>query len=230
MPLVYMNSWASLALRAVALAAFGIALLAAGSAGSPRIVLGAFAPVVLASAAHPWSVAARYSGLARPARRVALAEGVAALVLAALLAIAAAAPPGAGAYPARLAVGAALGLAGLAAIGAAVQRAFLRSAQGGRWPLLPVVIATGSAAVALLAAGLAAAVAAGEPPPLPAAPVGALLLAAWVSHVASRLRRARRSALRARQRDWALGHAHRPTPPASPRPGQPALHPAAQWS
>nr|HMS79493.1 hypothetical protein [Burkholderiaceae bacterium] len=77
MPLVYMNSWASLALRAAALVAFGATL----TGGAPHAALGACALLLAASAAHPLSVSLRLGG--SPAGLLSLAEGAIALSLAA---------------------------------------------------------------------------------------------------------------------------------------------------
>ncbi|MEI7447781.1 MAG: hypothetical protein WCK28_23035, partial [Burkholderiales bacterium] len=82
MSLVYMNSWASLALRAVALAAFAIAAMAGAFDAAPRVTLGALALLLAASAAHPLSLALRLGGGAATGL-LAVAEGAVALALAA---------------------------------------------------------------------------------------------------------------------------------------------------
>jgi hypothetical protein len=228
MPLVYMNSWASLALRAAALLANALVLLGA-SAGSPQALLGVTALLLAASAAHPLSVAVRM-GAGAPIAVLAVAEGVIALALAALLGMAAGTDAAAAAHAAALGAPLALGLAVIALAGGVAQHDRLRRTHGGRWPALPVAIATGSAGVALLAALQMQAAAAGASAYSGAAVACALVLAAWVTHSAARLRRARRTAVRARQRDWALVHSDRPRSPLPARPATRRLHPAALWS
>jgi hypothetical protein len=226
MPLVYMNSWASLALRAAALAVFALALLS----GSARAAFAAGALLLAASAAHPLSVSLRLGGSA--AGVLALAEGVVAIALAALLALAAGRDGAGLAHAAALAAPLAAGLAVLALVSGGVQRDGLRRGAGGRWPSLPVAVAIGSAGAALLVALHAHAVAA-DGVAAPALAVAAFALAAWVTHSALRLRRARRTAMRALQRDWTLVRPARrnaspkanPAPPAARR-----LGPAAQCS
>ena len=95
MPLVYMNSWASLAVRAGALAVFGLAVLS----GSARAALAATALLLAASAAHPLSVSLRLGGSA--AGVLSLAEGMAAFALAGMLALTVAATPGSPRTPPR---------------------------------------------------------------------------------------------------------------------------------
>jgi hypothetical protein len=220
MPLVYMNSWASLALRAAALVAFGVVLLA----GPPADAIGACALLLAASAAHPLSVSLRLG--ASGAALSALAEGVVALVLAATLAIAAgrgaAAVPDAAALVAPLAPG----LVVLALACGLLQHARLHRLAGARARTLPVATAGGAAATALLAALALQALAAGLAPS-PGIALAAFGLAAWIMHRAMRLRRARRTALRALQRDRRLGRPARPDPDG---PLPTSLDPAGQWS
>lgn len=221
MPLVYMNSWASLALRAAALAAFAVVAMAGGFDAAPRVTLAALALLLAASAAHPLSVALRLGGGASGIV-LAVAEGVVALALAALLALAAALGPADAAHAAALAPPLALALAALALAGGIAQHDRLARTDGGRWPALPIAIAAGSAGVALLAALQAEAASRGATPGLPALGAVALGLALWITHSALRLRRARRSAVRARLRDQALAS---PDSASSRR-----LHPAHLWS
>lgn len=229
MPLVYMNSWASLAVRAGALAVFGIAVLS----GSARAALAATALLLAASAAHPLSLSLRLGGSA--AGVLSLAEGMAAIALAAMLALAAGRDAGVAAHAAALAAPLAIGLALLALVSGGLQRDRLRTAGSGRRPLLPLAIGLGSAGAALLVALQAQAIGA-EGRTVPALAVAAFALAAWITHCALRLRRARRAAMRARQRDWALVRPARrsaaapATPPRSPMAAARRLHPAAQWS
>ena len=220
MPLVYMNSWASLALRAAALVAFGVVLLAR----SPADAIGACALLLAASAAHPLSVSLRLG--ASGAGLSALAEGVVALVLAATLAVGmgrgAAAVPDAAALVAPLTPG----LVVLALTGGLLQHAQLHRLAGTPARLPSVAIAGGSAATALLATLAVQALGVGLAPS-PGLAIAAFGLAAWIMHRAMRLRRARRTALRALQRDRRLGRPARPDPD---RPLPPSLNPAAQWS
>ncbi|MFM1991166.1 MAG: hypothetical protein RJA99_4123 [Pseudomonadota bacterium] len=218
MPLVYMNSWASLALRAGALGAFAPVAMAGGFDAAPRATLAALALLLAASAAHPLSVALRLGGGATVGL-LAAAEGALALALAAMFAHAAALEPSDAVRAGALAAPLALALAAVALAGGIAQHDRLARTHGGRWPALPVAIAAGSAGVALLAALQAEAAAHG---PVPALGATALLLAAWIMRSALRLRRARRSAARARLRDQAL---------ASPPTGSVRrLGPATQWS
>ncbi len=225
MPLVYMNSWASLALRAAALVAFGVTLLA----GSPAEALGAVALLLTASGAHPLSVSLRLGG--SPAGLLALAEGTVAMALAAMFAIARG--RGADAAPDAAALVAPLvpGLVVLALTSGLLQQSRLPRETGGR-PVLPVALAGGAAGAALLAALAAHAVAAHRAPP-PGIAFAAFALAAWIMHRALRLRRARRTAMHALQRDRVLVRPARPGPggPAAPQPpGTRPPSPAAQWS
>jgi hypothetical protein len=232
MPLVYMNSWGSLALRAVALAINAVLLLGASAAGSPRLLLAAAAVLLASSAAHPLSVALRLGG-GGMLGLLAVAEGVVSLALAAVLVLAAFAEPQAGAHAAALAAPLALGLAVVALVGGVGQHDRLMRTHGGRWPAMPVAIAVGSAGVAIVAALQAEAVAHGADANLGAAVVAASALAAWVTHSALRLRRARRLADRARQRDWALVRSRRPVSaqgPVQTAAGRRRLDPVAQWS
>lgn len=230
MPLVYMNSWASLALRAAALAGFGVALLG----GDHGATLGACALLLVANAAHPLSVSLRLGGKA--AGLLSLAEGAIALSLAAMLALAAARDAATAAHAAALAAPLAVGLALVALASGAVQHERLRREARGRWPQWPIVIAAGSAGVALVAALHAHAIAEGAA--VPGLAVAAFALAAWITHCALRLRRVRRTAMRARQRDWALGLPRRgnaaspSAPPSGPARSTTArrLRPATQWS
>jgi hypothetical protein len=223
MPLVYMNSWASLALRALALVAFAaVAALAA----PPQVALAATALLLAASAAHPLSVSLRLAGGA-PLGLLAVAEAVVALALAAMLAIGAVRTGEAGAHAAALVAPLAVGLAVLALVGGLVQHDRLRRDPGRRWAAMPLAVAAGAAGTALLAALQAEAAAAAHALPAGPAVLAALALAAWITHSALRLRRARRSAARARLRDWTLTSPHRP--PAEPQPAR-RLHPAELWS
>lgn len=206
MPLVYMNSWASLALRAAALALFGAVLLS----GSAAHAIGAGALLLAAGAAHPLSVSLRCGG--SPSGLASLAEGVFALgfatVLAILAARGAAARPEAGASVAPFA-GA---LIALALVSGMIQQARMRREATGRWAALPVAIAAGSAGTVLLAALATQAATAGGGPS-PGLALAALALAASIMHRALSLRRARLTAMHARQRDWALVRPVRPDPP-----------------
>ena len=74
MPLIYMNSWASLALRAAALAAFSVAALCGVLEGSTRSGLAATALLLAASAAHPLSISLRL-GSGATSGLLAVAEG-----------------------------------------------------------------------------------------------------------------------------------------------------------
>ena len=99
----------------------------------------------------------------------------------------------------------------------------------------PLAIGLASAGAALLVALQAQAIGA-EGRTVPALAVAAFALAAWVTHCALRLRRARRAAMRARQRDWALVRPTRrraaapTTAPWGPTAAARRLRPAAQWS
>ncbi len=223
MPLVYMNSWASLALRAAALVAFGATL----TGGAPHAALGACALLLAASAAHPLSVSLRLGG--SPAGLLSLAEGAIALSLAAMLALATRGDAAAVVHAAALAAPLALALAGVALVSGVAQHRRLRRDAGGRWPQLPIAAAAGSAGVSLLAGVGAHAVAVGAE--APGLGVAALALAAWITHCALRLRRARRTAMRARQRDWTLVHPRREAAASTPAPDPSRrLHPAPQGS
>jgi hypothetical protein len=206
MPLVYMNSWASLALRALALMVLALVQWQAGGAPAGPPALACAALVLLASAAHPTSIALR-SGSWPSLRLLSAAQAAVALALATMLALAAAGIGESGAQAAALTAPLALGLAAIAVVDGLVQHGRLRREHGGGWPALAVSIAAGSAGTALLAALTADAaardlqVAAGQ-----LTAVCAVALAFWITHSALRLRRAGRAALRARQRDWALVH------------------------
>jgi hypothetical protein len=227
MPLVYMNSWASLAVRAGALAVFGLAVLS----GSARAALAATALLLAASAAHPLSLSLRLGGSA--AGVLSLAEGMVAFALASMLALAAGRDAGVAAHAAAPAAPLAIGLALLALVSGGLQRERVRTADGGRGPLLPVAIGLGSAGVALLVALQAQAIGA-EGRTVPALAVAAFALAAWITHCALRLRRARRTSMHALQRDWVLVRLTRRSAaapaPRDPTPAARRLHPAAQWS
>ena len=223
MPLVYMNSWASLALRAAALAAFALATLGGALAGSSRAGLAATAVLLAASAAHPLSVSLRLGGGAATGL-LSVAEGVVALALAAMLGLAAASGADGAAYTGALAVPLAMALAAVALAAGAAQHGLARHSNGGRGSKLPITIAAGSAGVALLAALQSDAVARADLPLSPLLGVAALALALWITQCALRLRRARRSAARVRLRDLALAR------PASAPAVSRRLHPAAQWS
>ena len=222
MPLVYRNSWASLALRAAALAAFGLVLLA----GSPAAAVGACALLLAASATHPLSVSLRLGN--SPPGLFALAEGAAALALGATPVIAAGfglpAVPDAATLVARLAPG----LIVLALLSGLLQQARLRRELGGGRAALPVAIAGGSAGAALLA-GLGAQAAVAGAAALPVIAIAAFGLAAWITHRALRLRRARRTAMRALQRDWTLVRPTRPDPAVPTPPTRRPTDPVAQW-
>ena len=226
MPLVYMNSWASLALRAAALAAYALAALRWGT--SPGVILAATALLLAANAAHPLSVSLRLAG-ASAIGLLSVAEGAVGLVLAAMLGFASGGPPANAALAATFGAPLALCVAVLALAGGVAQHDRLRGTHGGRWPALPIGLAVGSAGVALLAATQAQAIAAGAVTTATGSIVAALGLAAWVTHSALRLRRARRAAARARQRDWALVRPTRSTPAAGATDDR-RLHPATQWS
>ena len=142
MPLVYMNSWASLALRAAALAAFSGAALGGTLEGSTRGGLAATALLLAASAAHPLSISLRLGSGAPPAQRAG----------AAMLGLAAAFDAGGAAHAGALAAPLSLVLAAVALAGGVAQHDRVLRASGGRWPALPVAIASGSAGVALIAA------------------------------------------------------------------------------
>jgi hypothetical protein len=212
MPLVYMNSWASLALRAAALAAFSGAALGGTLEGSTRGGLAATALLLAASAAHPLSISLR------------LGSGAAAtlLAVAAMLGLAAAFDAEGAAHAGALVAPLALVLAAVALVGGVAQQDRMLRASGGRWRALPVAIASGSAGVALIAALQAEGAARAGSQGGPLLGAAALALAVWVTHSALRLRRARRSAARARLRDLVLAS---PTSAASRR-----LDPAPQWS
>lgn len=220
MPLVYMNSWASLALRAAALVAFGAVLLA----GSPVDAIGACALLLAASAAHPLSVSLRLG--ASGAGLCALAEGVVAVVLAATLAVGAGRGGAAVPDSAALVAPMAPALVVLALTCGLLQHAGLHRIAGARARLPSVAIAGGSAATALIATLAVQALGLGLAPS-PGLAVAAFGLAAAIMHRAMRLRRARRTALRALQRDRRLG---RPAHPDPDRPLPTSLSPAAQWS
>jgi len=213
MPLVYMNSWASLALRALALVALALVQWQAGGAPAGPLALACAALVLLASAAHPTSIALR-SGSWPSLGLMPAAQAAVALALATMLALAAAGIGDSGAQAAALAAPLALGLAALAVADGLVQHHRLQREHGGGWPAMAVAIAAGSAGTALLAALTADAAASGSHVAggrLTA--VCAIALALWITHSALRLRRASRAALRARQRDWALAHSLQAAPP-----------------
>ena len=113
------------------------------------------------------------------------------------------------------------------------RRGFLAAA--GAALAAPLAIGLASAGAALLVALQAQAIGA-EGRTVPALAVAAFALAAWVTHCALRLRRARRAAMRARQRDWALVRPTRrraaapTTAPWGPTAAARRLRPAAQWS
>ncbi len=221
MPLIYMNSWASLALRAAALVAFSVAALSGALEGSTRSALAATALLLAASAAHPLSLSLRL-GSGAAAGLLAVAEGVVALALAAMLGLAAAFDADGAAHAGALAAPLALALAVVALAGGIAQHDRMLRANGGRWPALPVAIASGSAGVALLAALQAEGAARAGAQGGPLLGVAALALAVWITQSALRLRRARRSEARARLRDLVLAS------PAAPAPRR--LDPATQWS
>jgi hypothetical protein len=200
MPLAYMNSWASLALRALALVVFAFAHWAAGDGPGGPADLAAASALLLASAAHPMSMALRLGSWPVLALMSA-AQAAVAFVLAAMLALGAL---GIG-DGAAVAVPLSVGLAGLAIADGLAQHRRLRRDHAGGWPPLAVSIAAGAAGTALLAALAADAAVSGVHVAGGGLVVGgALALAGWVMHSALRLRRACRAALRARQRDWAL--------------------------
>lgn len=206
MTIAYLNSWASLALRGAALALF--ALLLAGDPGG-RAALLAAAGLLVASAAHPASIALRL-GTGSPIAPLALAEAVIAATLAATLAIAAfAAEPGA-AVAAVVPLGTALAV--LALVDGLLQHDHLRRGAGARDAHRVLPIAAGAAGAALIAAVVADAVGRGEPLPRLLAAGVAVALAAWITHSAWTLRRARRQVLRSLARDRSLGHPARAIP------------------
>ena len=206
MPLVYMNSWASLALRALALLLLALVQWHAGGAPAGPLALAAAALVLLASAAHPTSIALRSASWPSLGLLPA-AQAAVALALATMLALAAAGIGEGTEQAAALAAPLAVGLAALAVIDGLVQHGRLRREPGGAWPALAVSIAAGSAGTALLAALTANAAASGaHVAGARVTAICAVALALWITHSALRLRRASRAALRERQRDWALVH------------------------
>jgi hypothetical protein len=219
MPLIYMNSWASLALRAAALVAFSVAALSGTLEGSTRSGLAATALLLAASAAHPLSLSLRL-GSGAAAGLLAVAEGV--IALAAMLGLVAAFGADGAAHAGALAAPLALALAVIALAGGIAQHDRMLHTNGGRGPALPVAIASGSAGVAVLAALQAEGAARAGAQGGLVLGAAALALAVWITHSALRLRRARRSAAQARLRDLVLAS---PAAPASRR-----LDPAAQWS
>lgn len=221
MPLIYMNSWASLALRAAALAAFSVATLCGVLEGSTRSGLAATALLLAASAAHPLSISLRL-GSGATSGLLAVAEGVVALALAAMLGLAAAFDTDGAAHAGALAAPLAVVLAVVALAGGVAQHDRMLRAYGGRWPALPLAIASGSAGVALLAALQAEGAARAGAQGGPVLGAAALAMAVWITYSALRLRRARRSAARARLRDLVLAS---PAAATSRR-----LDPATQWS
>jgi hypothetical protein len=227
MPLVYMNSWASLALRALALVVLAVVQWRAGGtpAGGPDLLLAAL--VLMASAAHPMSLALRSSSWPSLGL-LSAAQAVIAFAVAALLAMGAAGVADGASQVAALAVPLAIGLAVLATVDGVIQHGHLRRDHGGGWPELSLSIAAGSAGTALLVAlAVDAAIGGTHAAGSRLAAVCAFALAAWITHSALRLRRARRVALRARQRDWAIVH---PPTGALQEARQDRLRPLAQGS
>jgi hypothetical protein len=205
MRIVYMNSWASLMLRAGGLALFALYALGEAAAGA---AMPAWVPAAMLalSAAHPLSVGLRLRR-GTPVAVASVAEGALAIALAAALAIAASSQAAA-----AWVLPVALALAVLALGNGLLQHELVRrEARAGAWPSLSAALGAGGAGVLVLFASRLAADAAANAPLQAAC---ALALGAWIMHLALRLRRARRAAARDRLRDLTLG---RQPPARAPR-------------